>query len=137
MCMCCVCRPLSYTIANLKKTYPSSSQLKLAMVHYNQVRIYFHTHMYIRTSNNSSLWTNFMYCVCYLYLVQTLITSNPIMCCYQLVTCEFIWWGLQGRVESLIQKVTTRWPPLCIAHMYVFVILLTNLHKCSCKYSCL
>ena len=27
------------------------------------------------------------------------------MCCYKLVTCEFKWWGLQGQVESRIQKV--------------------------------
>ena len=27
------------------------------------------------------------------------------MCCYKLVTCEFKWFGLQGTVESRIQKV--------------------------------
>ena len=42
------------------------------------------------------------------------------MCCYKLVTCKFIWWGLQGRVASLIQKVT-RWPPLCIVYVYDIV----------------
>lgn len=35
-------------------------------------------------------------------------TSSPIMCCYKLVTCEFKWWGLQGTVESRIQKVYPR-----------------------------
>jgi len=30
------------------------------------------------------------------------------MCCYKLVTCEFKWWGLQGQVESRIQKVYPR-----------------------------
>ena len=30
---------------------------------------------------------------------------SPSMCCYKLVTCEFKWWGLQGQVESRIQKV--------------------------------
>ena len=32
-------------------------------------------------------------------------TSRPIMCCYKLVECEFKWFGLQGTVESRIQKV--------------------------------
>ena len=32
-------------------------------------------------------------------------TSQPIMCCYKLVECEFKWFGLQGTVESRIQKV--------------------------------
>lgn len=27
------------------------------------------------------------------------------MCAYKLVTCEFKWFGLQGRIESYIQKV--------------------------------
>ena len=31
------------------------------------------------------------------------------MCCYKLVTCEFVWWGLQGRVEKLIQKVSAEY----------------------------
>ncbi|XP_065892309.1 phosphatidylinositol transfer protein beta isoform-like [Dysidea avara] len=35
-------------------------------------------------------------------------TSKPIMCCYKLVTCDFVWWGLQGRVEKLIQKTERR-----------------------------
>ena len=30
---------------------------------------------------------------------------NPVMCCYKLVTVEFKWWGLQGKVEKFIQKV--------------------------------
>ncbi len=32
-------------------------------------------------------------------------TSTPVMCCYKLVECEFKWFGLQGTVESRIQKV--------------------------------
>ena len=32
-------------------------------------------------------------------------TSRPIMCAYKLVECEFKWFGLQGTVESRIQKV--------------------------------
>ena len=32
-------------------------------------------------------------------------TTQPLMCCYKLVTCEFKWFGLQGTVESRIQKV--------------------------------
>ena len=48
------------------------------------------------------------------------------MCCYKLVTCEFIWWGLQGRVESLIQKVAT-WTPL----RCVFMILLNHRFRAS------
>lgn len=35
-------------------------------------------------------------------------TSDPIMCCYKLVECEFKWFGLQGTVESRIQKVYPR-----------------------------
>lgn len=35
-------------------------------------------------------------------------TSQPIMCCYKLVECEFKWFGLQGTVESRIQKVYPR-----------------------------
>ena len=31
--------------------------------------------------------------------------SEPLMTCYKLVTCEFKWFGLQGRVEKLIQSV--------------------------------
>ena len=31
--------------------------------------------------------------------------TQPLMCCYKLVTCEFKWFGLQGTVESRIQKV--------------------------------
>lgn len=30
------------------------------------------------------------------------------MTCYKLVTCEFKWFGLQSRVESLIQKSERR-----------------------------
>ena len=30
------------------------------------------------------------------------------MCCYKLVECEFKWFGLQGTVESRIQKVRGR-----------------------------
>ena len=29
------------------------------------------------------------------------------MCCYKLVECEFKWFGLQGTVESRVQKVCT------------------------------
>ncbi|XP_022241918.1 phosphatidylinositol transfer protein alpha isoform-like [Limulus polyphemus] len=35
-------------------------------------------------------------------------TSNPVMCAYKLVTIEFKWFGLQNRVESLIQKTERR-----------------------------
>lgn len=30
------------------------------------------------------------------------------MCAYKLVTCEFKWWGLQTKVESMIMKVRER-----------------------------
>ncbi|CRK98825.1 CLUMA_CG012024, isoform A [Clunio marinus] len=33
---------------------------------------------------------------------------NPVMTCYKLVTCEFKWFGLQGRVENFIQKSERR-----------------------------
>lgn len=33
---------------------------------------------------------------------------NPVMCCYKLVTVEFKWWGLQGRVEKFIHKAERR-----------------------------
>ena len=81
----------------------------------------------------------FVYCVhilqnsivqSFLYLLQE--TSKPIMCCYKLVTCEFIWWGLQGRVESLIQKVTICPPLLC-----VLMTLLNSWHKYLCICNCL
>jgi len=35
-------------------------------------------------------------------------TSDPAMTCYKLVTCEFKWLGLQGKVESFIQKSERR-----------------------------
>ncbi|XP_003387142.1 PREDICTED: phosphatidylinositol transfer protein alpha isoform-like [Amphimedon queenslandica] len=35
-------------------------------------------------------------------------SSQPIMCAYKLVTCEFKWWGLQTRVESMIMKAERR-----------------------------
>ncbi len=31
--------------------------------------------------------------------------TQPLMCCYKLVTVEFKWFGLQGRVEKFIQQV--------------------------------
>ena len=33
---------------------------------------------------------------------------NPIMCCYKLVTVEFKWWGLQGKIEKFIHKAERR-----------------------------
>jgi hypothetical protein len=33
---------------------------------------------------------------------------NPVMTCYKLVTVEFKWFGLQGRVEKFIQKAERR-----------------------------
>ncbi|KAF7259284.1 hypothetical protein EG68_03083 [Paragonimus skrjabini miyazakii] len=35
-------------------------------------------------------------------------TDMPIMCAYKLVTCEFVWWGLQGRVETMLQNQEKR-----------------------------
>ncbi|TNN20269.1 Phosphatidylinositol transfer protein alpha isoform isoform 1 [Schistosoma japonicum] len=35
-------------------------------------------------------------------------TDLPIMCAYKLVTCEFKWWGIQGRVENMIQSQERR-----------------------------
>ena len=31
---------------------------------------------------------------------------SPVMCAYKLVTVEFKWWGLQGRIEKFIQAVS-------------------------------
>lgn len=31
-------------------------------------------------------------------------TCEPVMCAYKLVTVEFKWWGLQGRIEKFIQS---------------------------------
>ena len=31
-------------------------------------------------------------------------TAKPMMTCYKLVTCEFKWFGLQGRIENFILK---------------------------------
>lgn len=33
---------------------------------------------------------------------------TPVMCCYKLVTVEFKWWGLQGKVEKFIHKAERR-----------------------------
>lgn len=33
---------------------------------------------------------------------------TPVMTCYKLVTCEFKWFGLQGRLESFIQRSEKR-----------------------------
>lgn len=33
-------------------------------------------------------------------------SCNPVMTCYKLVTVEFKWFGLQTKVESMIQKVS-------------------------------
>ena len=33
---------------------------------------------------------------------------EPVMTCYKLVTCEFKWFGLQGRVEKFIQDSERR-----------------------------
>ncbi|CAH8547076.1 unnamed protein product [Schistosoma mattheei] len=35
-------------------------------------------------------------------------TDLPIMCAYKLVTCEFKWWGIQSRVENMIQNQERR-----------------------------
>jgi hypothetical protein len=35
-------------------------------------------------------------------------TADPVMCCYKFVEVEFKWWGLQGTVESRVQKVYPR-----------------------------
>ena len=35
-------------------------------------------------------------------------TTDPVMTCYKLVTCEFKWLGLQTKVESFIQKSERR-----------------------------
>lgn len=34
--------------------------------------------------------------------------QDPVMTCYKLVTCEFKWFGLQGRLESFIQRSEKR-----------------------------
>jgi hypothetical protein len=31
--------------------------------------------------------------------------TSPIMCCYKLVSVEFKWFGLQGKIEKYIQTV--------------------------------
>ena len=33
---------------------------------------------------------------------------DPVMTCYKLVTVEFKWWGLQGKVESFIMQTERR-----------------------------
>ncbi|CAL8101549.1 unnamed protein product [Calicophoron daubneyi] len=35
-------------------------------------------------------------------------TEMPIMCAYKLVTCEFKWWGIQSRVETMLQNQERR-----------------------------
>ncbi|KAG5451836.1 Phosphatidylinositol transfer protein alpha isoform [Clonorchis sinensis] len=35
-------------------------------------------------------------------------TDMPIMCAYKLVTCEFKWWGIQTRVETMLQNQERR-----------------------------
>ena len=41
--------------------------------------------------------------VCFLFLQKT---CEPVMCCYKLVSTKFKWFGLQGRVENFIIKVS-------------------------------
>ena len=33
-------------------------------------------------------------------------TSRPVMCAYKLMRCNFSWFGLQQRIEQLIQRVS-------------------------------
>ncbi|KAA0185389.1 Phosphatidylinositol transfer protein beta [Fasciolopsis buskii] len=35
-------------------------------------------------------------------------TEMPIMCAYKLVTCEFKWWGIQNRVETMLHNQERR-----------------------------
>ncbi|CAG0878626.1 unnamed protein product [Darwinula stevensoni] len=35
-------------------------------------------------------------------------TTKPLMTCYKLVTCEFKWWGFQGKIESFLQRSERR-----------------------------
>lgn len=46
------------------------------------------------------------------------------MCCYKLVECEFKWFGLQGTVESRIQKASS--PPSCYS-IFLFDPLCSSL----------
>lgn len=32
-------------------------------------------------------------------------TVEPVMCCYKLVRAEFVWFGLQGRIERFVMAV--------------------------------
>ena len=45
-------------------------------------------------------------------------TADPVMCCYKFVEVEFKWWGLQGTVESRVQKVRVHcictWKYMCM-----------------------
>ena len=142
-------------ITNWKKTHPSSSQLKLSSQPklvvdcYNQIGWYMHIYIYAYTYIHCILihvlcflkqrpFVNKFY-ICIMYCSTEFYPSKPIMCCYKLVTCEFIWWGLQGRVESLIQKVTTWLPLLCIydtwtvgilIHIHIFVVWVACTHVC-------
>ena len=36
-------------------------------------------------------------------------TCEPVMCCYKLITCKFKWFGLQGRVEAFINRVSNQY----------------------------
>lgn len=41
-------------------------------------------------------------------IVITFFQASPVMTCYKLVSADFKWFGLQNRVENLIQKSERR-----------------------------
>jgi hypothetical protein len=49
---------------------------------------------------------------------------SPVMTCYKLVTCEFKWFGLQGRIENFIQKSEQRL--FTAFHRYFLINLILN-----------
>lgn len=51
-------------------------------------------------------------------------TADPVMCCYKLVEVEFKWWGLQGTVESRVQKVNVLLVSACCVLGLRYLLLL-------------
>ena len=48
-------------------------------------------------------------------------SQTPVMCCYKLVRCEFKWFGLQEKVESMIMKLMYRIFGIIHREMFCFI----------------
>lgn len=74
-------------------------------------------------------WT---FCIFYFVYLQKELANNPNcphMCAYKLVTVKFKWTGLQGKMESYIQKVYSNIWSMCSGgqNMNFYACALTSL----------